>query len=1797
MGCSTSVELHKLKISLNKAINKGLDPKATPKVIKEGEAAARDLVKVDEALELIKQQQYFNNIGVELNDAVLRLEDDFQSAYESNPEYIKLQEELQELMDNKQVAVNKVIKATYYSADSKFGKKKGEHKDSKFVAERMEAATAALEDKIQRNKDRVAQIQEAQERLNTVLNSNKALTPKIHDQILAEVSAKKIELKALSTEIALNEKLITEYIGRGIQATKNLNAKVKAGDNLARQKLAIATKIEEIEAWKESQTVAAKILDETIGKKGDRLSNFLKPRIVYNRLKSMAANIAVGFKQLILPSMSIEDTNDMNKVEDMLNRMIGHLDSSIEEYMDKTQALRDIGGQAQGEGSQSLSQLLLVDGELTQEVKVAIAVSSLQWLADNEASRASVRNEKGLRSITGIATGPISLEQQNAVSDIDVLATAAANSLGASISKLIGLSADVESDPQAALKLRKLENEMGLIGLHALGKSKLITLKKRRASNIFLRDQSDKIISFVQYTATGNKFIDAPGRLASKANRILTTIFGTDSRVREPRGSEARDKVFKNKSTIQNKHTTVSPTVQKGLNRARNVKWKWKDDFVGDIFVMLDEEGGREQLEAMLGYVDPATKHNRYAKALESENNRIKREVDQLEAARASSIRKGEPAIFLDYFFGKNGRLYVESNTFNPQLSKLHMLAVMAKSPKVKTQRDIDMYDVAMAGTFGVKIDKLTMNESIEGNEGILSKWNAIEEVLKDLHLDELNITEAIESIDKHNASDSKTKIKGYGPMLIAGITEYRKYAKAKRDSKDGNTVGVQPSIIIEVDGVTNGYILKAMQLPVMGDFETMKGIVQSGGVMIGTRYDSKPKLTKYQEFVPDAEGTGGVVFEYSSTAQQIADPSTNDAYEAPAAVMDDKFKVEYGKGNTKDASIKRVAELMLDAKLGALDGTTDTVPTITRDFMKPPFMTFNYGAGITGILEDMADTAIDKVYGLLENIHALDNTDLSGMTKEEVDAHNAERKATIEQLESILRANTHEWVKGNEGWEKGQEFYGTEKVINELHTAISNGETLSFTIPTALENNIKSSIKAGIGDMLKDTFKMYKPFVQAAGAINKSFQVMFKLFKRRLDKAIQYREGELGRPLTDTEVDGIVSVLKDSMPAIKVALAEGVEDRLIIMNDTQEASTVREDVSISGQTKYRYSKEFASKINQKKVDELTVALKTLRGEEYNKAADQLKRLQQASFSSQARQYALVEAMAAGAVIPIHFIDGTLQAATLATTNGMGNHDAVYESPTQADSTSRTYDKTMAEVMSSYSLSVEILDSLISSINAAEDGDVKSVNEELLKNTTNLKYADTIQSVLSNMTKVSTESEKGRSEMLSRPIRYDHLANEGGHYDWNMDGKFEYKPKTPDTSLVYKFSSKDDVEHETVTFALPQDVLVNFPKSKKASGKGMNKQITGIMKVGKFYVLELFDKSYGDTMIINSDTGTTDNGKQSANVGQLDQLMDLFSFNKKSSADVSNNKSNESTISSSTPFTINNPTGYQIKDAKKFSDITKLVAFATTGSTAKYATENPLITNTGVYIDSDIVGVSLNGISKDPSRDGYNKAIAELNKAIKAGATIVADTKQDRERAYNKATEGELAKYLVTQGYVESVPGNGVWNPTVNVNKTVNEAKSTINTPETIYITNKAAREQAHIDRKGVLTTRITRELPGIINMNKDFHFGNPFPVEEFGGKPGDTGEVVSKRFKSWLEGKSDVNIEPHRRDWINNMISSGSLDNVPLIYWKKVNTLTHDKVLADMIASNKSGTMSESKTNNSHSEQANGQVRSFIDC
>ena len=248
--------------------------------------------------------------------------------------------------------------------------------------------------------------------------------------------------------------------------------------------------------------------------------------------------------------------------------------------------------------------------------------------------------------------------------------------------------------------------------------------------------------------------------------------------------------------------------------------------------------------------------------------------------------------------------------------------------------------------------------------------------------------------------------------------------------------------------------------------------------------------------------------------------------------------------------------------------------------------------------------------------------------------------------------------------------------------------------------------------------------------------------------------------------MDSIIDAMAESMPAIKTALGEGERDKLLIYKEASETvdDSATKQSTILHKGKFKYGK--GANAIQKDGKDVVLYAKT-------------------------KKRKLVESFASGSVIPIHFLDGSLMSLTLKNTDSLGIHDALLVVAGELKSTAAEYNKAVALLTKEYSLTTEVLKSFRDVVNAASNEDIAVVDAEYAAEAKEGEEAVSTRNTYLAMEKTQEKSEAKRVELLSKPIRYEQMAFEGGHYDWNMEGN-PYVARTVDRPVKRSVGSSTE---------------------------------------------------------------------------------------------------------------------------------------------------------------------------------------------------------------------------------------------------------------------------------------------------------------------------------------------------------------------------------------------------------------------
>ena len=1319
-------------------------------------------------------------------------------------------------------------KASKFHTGSTAQRMKGDRKEGRGVENAMTQAIADNSASI------TGQINEIMELTNEM---SKSSSEKHITKLRAKISKARAYITKLEGYIIDNKKVRKQARSNQTKTTNLFSTR----DELIIKR---EEKRDELKAHKALFSAAARVLNDDkapANSYGAKLSNWFSPKMVYNNISRLGSITGDNFSKAI-ESLTIKkgEKVSLDRAKKLMEFTERYIRSSLAQNAEHGNINKIDVAEVQGvEGYQNISKLLMQDTEsgkreLAPEVITAMSAVINDWMVNTGAMRWNMRTDKDINRFYGVqGDSPAQNKHRKALMHVDTLNTTAANDMGAAIVRELGITADIDKSEISPILLDKLKTELGLISIQAMEKAGLIRVYQDNVSKIYPddKDAGDKKLEVIEFTEKGKTFVDTKERGLQQGTKYIHKLLGTESRVKAPRFSKHGGlKEFINQSAIGKWFTTPKKT-QKALNRAENVAWTWNETYMQDLLDMASTESSRQVLREYLGWENPDIAHKRNREGIRGKNNAIENNINHLVALHEEMQLTGDKEMFFNYFFGKNGRFYIDSNTFNPQGTKLHRFAIGTGEFAVESDLDVDLQDLAMAHAFGVDIDKLTRDHAI-------AEWRVIEAKLDKMGINEKPLAEILPLIEEAG-------IHGHDPEhLLGGVAEYRRYSEYK--SSNGDIKGFKGRLVLEIDAVTSGYILKSLQMPLLADVEYH---LEGGGVFV--KNEGKYRFESF-----------GEQYEYDGSGDK--GEATKDAYQKPAEDMASRITKMFKKG--VHPSMQAATELSLKGDIGS-------VPVIKRNHMKFPFMYFNYGAGLDMIESSFSNDAIDRLYDLM--VLSSDNEVAIKTKKEDIGKKSkailSDVKAT-DQVVAAIRASSvgFKYDFKNKVWKKSkQDLSGMANQEAEKFLALPADKRLEYELPAALEANIQSAVKASLGVALRETFETtYAPYIAAGKTINNSFTAMFRLFKAKLDGRVDAEQEALGRHLNPIEMDELIDELKDSMPAIKMALAEDIDDKLLIFDEQAGNYDKLEGSMLTGQGKFRYGnktvgtkaeitaakkaydvavtnaeaiEEYATVgspaaiTNQKKIvetlkpgsavhskaaSELGKLRRKKRGQgghyimtstTAQKAADKavmdagelLKELEtEVVLSAQAKRYELVESYASGAVIPIHFLDGSHMTDSVAASDSLGVHDAKMTLPNVAIAEGVTYNKSVADIGSSYSLTTEILDSMIQSMNLATAVEMQAVNQQYYNESFDKDNAETVGSIFSGMKDLQRTAEDGREALFGKDMRIEHVAIEDGHYD----RKGGYTRQEPATDLTYDFTKDLEILKEPVEDDTQSDV-------------------------------------------------------------------------------------------------------------------------------------------------------------------------------------------------------------------------------------------------------------------------------------------------------------------------------------------------------------------------------------------------------
>lgn len=855
---------------------------------------------------------------------------------------------------------------------------------------------------------------------------------------------------------------------------------------------------------------------------------------------------------------------------------------------------------------------LVFDSEGNIKENVALAIgASIQDLITNSGSLLKLKNrDEVMRMLDKIY---LTQEEYNFFKDKGMFLKVVADDLASSIMKQLGVSFNKDTPAELEAKFKadlgniatNLAQELGYIQINQVSLTELAKGLSKESEYGIYKDDSNSNNILVSFVTLGNKKLE-DGLFETMEDELnVTSDFN-----RYPHSKPVKNSKYAN-SVRNNPYNTLAKEVKDALEVQRNTKFVTRNKSIN----WLNEN--RDLALKLLGYMtveDMETLSKIDRETAEAKNESIIRSLDALRDNKLSEM-------YFDFFYTKNNRYILDSTTINPQTDKqLHRWLVVPEGHIGKYSKndpkDKELLAVAIAQAMGMGIDKKVTSEIIEFGSKLLDLDPTQVKLLRD-GLNKGDLSKFIEKTDLH------VEIEHLGHFLEAvGVLEMW---------ADKSTTEIETSISAEFDGLTNGFAIRLMQMPIIKDVYKW---LQKVGVFEASNDNRTMNNVLGDKSVPFLDS-------YQTLASDIVKSDVN-------AVLDELSKKK------PTVITQKQAEGILNAL--PIKDISGVITKELRDLFKNPFMVFNYASSINSIKKNMGYVLRDKLLADIAKGKRLELANALGITAK------------------MVQTNYPEEIK--------------------LKTGLSLDLTIRQIIETSYGNQV--------GNILTDFFAEY---LEANEIINNSFRGMFLVFQDAYQKATK------DRILTSQEkVDEVIKLI-DLLPGIKGVLSK----------DIREGIAIYETKGISP--------------TDLKLGKAQTKLKDKNGKVITKAVQGLLK-------------ELDMPVNAGAVIPIHSIDGSIMTELLNSMKDIvGIHDAIIPSLKNSSEAIKIYNQKFYELNKKYSIVQELVNQI-----SKTKGYMEANNIDPFVNDSNPNTKIKLSAVIEQLQELNDRNNQAREGLYSKDL-------------------------------------------------------------------------------------------------------------------------------------------------------------------------------------------------------------------------------------------------------------------------------------------------------------------------------------------------------------------------------------------------------------------------------------------------------------
>lgn len=680
-----------------------------------------------------------------------------------------------------------------------------------------------------------------------------------------------------------------------------------------------------------------------------------------------------------------------------------------------------------------------------------------------------------------------------------------------------------------------------------------------------------------------------------------------------------------------------------------------------------------------LGYIpdsDLQALHQDSRSSAEGANLAITSQLRFLEEYMYRQLDEGVDWYFKG-FVSKNGRIFYDSPTLNPQSGKtLTRFLVQPKQFYHKFKVGDEKHELYERFIISQAFDCLGKPEY---SKNVQIAFNGLSAKVADEMLEDFVALKHSEFFKKYNpilseiaGTDIKLDgVENYGQCLVV----LQHIANKKAFIENGSKGTFNTWLSAEIDSTTSGYAIRALVYPtpeIIKEFGEKVGIAKAGT----ENADTPIHILKKKKGFLDIYKTLA-----ARMVKNIGDALTSNNIEKFKAIYQDYNKIQKEqKKRTLKANVQNLSDV-LSKLLTALptpeydaDGNI-VISSALRSLMKPAVMVFGYTGGKVSIVKNLSDTIMEDIF---DSFYAIQH---AGGKEAYVTKHNITDDKELKRIDAILDAM--QYVAS--GLDTVEEYDGKtvkkkyDKTLQGLAAAIrdksitnvrvkSGGNTLS------LDEFFNEALGPIYGEStwgaLEIAFLEHTVYNDAVNLTAASMYELFNNIWKPIQEALLRTEG-----LTESKYKEMLDALSEMWPSIPLIYTE-VPALTEMETKNETFARERKSILIGG---FDIDTSLTGNVTN-----YTPRIDKNGNPEFNQFGVPAFKSSGVSLTSDTKVLSNPKKFAA--VGPIHYIDGMVLAMTLNKVFGIPVHDALVLSFDTVDESSKQYNNALFEVGKNYNL-------------------------------------------------------------------------------------------------------------------------------------------------------------------------------------------------------------------------------------------------------------------------------------------------------------------------------------------------------------------------------------------------------------------------------------------------------------------------------------------------------------------------------